>query len=150
MKKIVILSLLFVYALNVNAQQKLNPVKWTFEAVKKSDKQYDIVLTANIEAPWHIYSQFVKKGPVPTSIKFKNNPLVQIKGGAKEIGKLEKHFDKNFGTEIAYFSNKVEFTQVANLKVVSKTKLTGEIEYMVCNDERCLPPTKIPFEVTIQ
>jgi thiol:disulfide interchange protein DsbD len=150
MKKIVILSLLFVYTLNVNAQQKLNPVKWTFEAVKKSDKQYDIVFTANVDAPWHIYSQFVKKGPVPTSIKIKKNAIVQLKGTAKEIGKLEKHFDKNFGTEIAYFSNKVQFVQTVTLRAASKTSLSGEIEYMVCNDERCLPPTKVPFELIIQ
>ena len=135
---------------NSLSAQKLNPVKWTFEAVKKSDKQYDIIFTANVDAPWHIYSQFVKKGPVPTKISIKKNPLVQLNGKIKELGTLEKHFDKNFGSEIAYFSNKVQFIQTAHLKVASKTKLSGEIEYMVCNDERCLPPTKIPFEVIIQ
>jgi len=150
MKRVLLVSLLFVFALNVNAQQKLNPAKWTFEVVKKSDNQYDIVFTANIDAPWHIYSQFVKKGPVPTSIKIKKNALVQLKGMTKELGKLEKHFDKNFGTEIAYFSNKVQFVQSVTLRAASKTSLSGEIEYMVCNDERCLPPTKVPFELIIQ
>jgi thiol:disulfide interchange protein DsbD len=149
MKKIFVICLTVLLAFNVNAQ-KLNPVKWTFEAVKKSDKQYDVVFTANVEAPWHIYSQFVKKGPVPTSIVFKKNALVMVKGPAKEVGKLEKHYDKNFGAEIAYFSNKVQFVQTINLRAASKTSVAGEIEYMVCNDERCLPPTKIPFEVAIQ
>jgi hypothetical protein len=149
MKKITFFLFTLIIGLQLHAQ-KLNPVKWTFEAVKKADKQYDITFTANVDAPWHIYSQFVKKGPVPTSVQIKKNPLVQIKGGVKEIGKIEKKFDKNFGAEIAYFSNKVQFVQSVTLKVASKTKLTGEIEYMVCNDERCLPPTKVPFEVTIQ
>ncbi len=149
MKKIAAFFFSLMMGLQLNAQ-KINPVKWTFEAVKKADKQYDITFTANVDAPWHIYSQFVKKGPVPTSVQIKKNPLVQIKGGVKEIGKIEKKFDKNFGAEIAYFSNKVQFVQSVTLKVASKTKLTGEIEYMVCNDERCLPPTKVPFEVTIQ
>lgn len=149
MKKVFVFLFSILIALSTNAQ-KLNPVKWTFEAVKKGDKQYDINFIAAIDAPWHIYSQFVKKGPVPTSIQIKKNPLVQFKGSVKEIGSLEKKFDKNFGAEIAYFSNKVQFVQSVTLKVASKTKLTGEIEYMVCNDERCLPPTKVPFEVTIQ
>ena len=149
MKKIMLFSLVVLFALNANAQ-RLNPVKWTFESVKKSDKQYNIVFTANVDAPWHIYSQFVKKGPVPTNFVFKKNALVQVKGAAKEIGKLEKHFDKNFGAEIAYFSNKVQFVQTITLKAAVKTNVVGEIEYMVCNDERCLPPTKVPFEVTIQ
>jgi hypothetical protein len=149
MKKIYFFLLVILMTNSLSAQ-KLNPVKWTFEAVKKSDKQYDIIFTANVDAPWHIYSQFVTKGPVPTKLSIKKNPLVQLNGKIKELGTLEKHFDKNFGSEIAYFSNKVQFVQTANLKVASKTKLSGEIEYMVCNDERCLPPTKIPFEVVIQ
>ena len=149
MKKILFFFFSLIILSNANAQ-RLNPVKWSFEAVKKGDKQYDITFTANIDAPWHIYSQFVKKGPVPTSIVVKKNPLVQLKGGVKENGTLEKHFDKNFNAEIAYFSKKVQFVQSVTLKVASKTKLTGEIEYMVCNDERCLPPTKVPFEVAIQ
>jgi len=150
MKRIITVCFLVALSMSAFAQPRLNPVKWTFEAVKKSDKQYDIVFTANVDAPWHIYSQFVKKGPVPTSIIFKKNALVQIKGAAREIGKLEKHFDKNFGAEIAYFSNKVQFVQTINLRSATKTSVSGEIEYMVCNDERCLPPTKIPFEVAIQ
>jgi thiol:disulfide interchange protein DsbD len=149
MKKNLFLFFCLGILFNANAQ-RLNPVKWSFEAVKKGDKQYDITFTANIDAPWHMYSQFVKKGPVPTSVQIKKNPLVQLKGTVKEIGSLEKKYDKNFGAEIAYFSKKVQFVQSVTLKVASKTKLTGEIEYMVCNDERCLPPTKVPFEVTIQ
>ncbi|MEI7588024.1 MAG: protein-disulfide reductase DsbD domain-containing protein [Chitinophagia bacterium] len=149
MKKIGVIFCSLVFVLNVNAQ-KLNPVKWTFEAVKKSDKQYELQITANVESPWHIYSQFVKGGPVPTSISFKANPLLQVKGVAKEIGKIEKKFDKNFNAEIAYFSNKVQFAQLVNLKVASKTKIAGEVEYMVCNDERCLPPTKVAFEIALQ
>ena len=149
MKKGIVFLFLIVAALNTSAQ-KINPVKWTFEAVKKADKQYDITFSASIDVPWHMYSQFVKKGPVPTSVQIKTNPLVQFKGAVKEIGTLEIKFDKNFNADIAYFSNKVQFVQSVTLKVASKTKLTGEIEYMVCNDERCLPPTKVPFEITIQ
>ena len=149
MKKLFVICLSFFFAGTVSAQ-KLNPVKWTFEAVKKADKQYDIILTATIDAPWHIYSQFVKGGPVPTSFKFKANPLVQLKGGTKEVGKLEKKFDKNFNAVIATFANKVQFVQSVQLKVSSKTMVSGTIEYMVCNDEKCLPPTQIPFEVTLQ
>ncbi|MEY4279371.1 MAG: hypothetical protein RL377_1375 [Bacteroidota bacterium] len=148
MKKIYFFLLVILMANSLSAQ-KLNPVKWTFEAVKKSDKQYDIIFTANVDAPWHIYAQF-PKNPVPTKISINKNALVQLSGKIKELGALEKHFDKNLGTEIAYYSNKVQFVQSAKLKVASKTKLTGEIEYMVCNDNRCLPSAKIPFEVVIQ
>ena len=84
MKKIILFFILGCTVFSVSAQ-RLNPVKWTFEAVKKADKQYDVILTANVEAPWHIYSQHVKNGPIPTEIQFKSNPLVQIKGEPKEL-----------------------------------------------------------------
>ncbi len=149
MKKIVV-YILTLLVVGTATAQKLTPVQWSYEAVKKSDKQYDIVISATIESPWHIYSQFVKGGPIPTTFQFKPNPLVQLSGKTKEVGKLEKKFDKNFNAVIATFANKVQFIQTVNLKVASKTKIAGVIEFTVCNDEKCLPPSKIPFEVILQ
>jgi thiol:disulfide interchange protein DsbD len=149
MKKIFFALLIMAFALQGQAQ-KLAPVKWAYQAVKTGDKQYNIVITANVDAPWHIYSQFVKKGPVPTTVQFAKNPLVVLKGTTKEVGKLEKKFDKNFDAVIGSFGGKVQFIQSVTLKVATKTKLTGTIEFMVCNEERCLPPTKQSFEVDIQ
>ena len=49
-----------------------DPVKWTWNATKKSDKVYEITYTAVIEKPWHIYSQTTPKGgPVPTKFIYK-------------------------------------------------------------------------------
>jgi len=148
MKKIIILFCALVFALNVNAQ-KPNPVKWSFTAVKKSDKQYDIVATATIDASWHIYSQFLSGGPIPTHFTFNKNPLIQLAGKTKEKGKLEKMYDKNFKTELSFFSDKVDFVQTVNLKVASKTNLVGMVEYSICNDDRCLPPAKVAFELAL-
>ena len=149
MKKIFLAFLFFGFALQ-SQSQKLAPVKWTYQAVKTGDKKYNIIITANVDAPWHIYSQYVKKGPVPTTVQFAKNPLVVINGSTKEVGNLEKKFDNNFGAVIGSFGGKVQFIQAVTLKVNTKTKLNGTIEYMVCNEERCLPPTKQSFEVDIQ
>ncbi len=149
MKKIFLALLFFGFALQ-SQSQKLAPVKWTYQAVKTGDTKYNIIITANVDAPWHIYSQFVKKGPVPTTVQFAKNPLVVLNGSTKEVGNLEKKFDNNFGAVIGSFGGKVQFIQAVTLKVNTKTKLNGTIEYMVCNEERCLPPTKQSFEVDIQ
>lgn len=130
----------------LNAQIK-NPVLWKYEA-KKNGANYDIIITATIEKPWHIYSQNTGKGgPIPTKITFNSNPLIQIEGTPKETGKLEKVFDKSFNTEVLYYSKTVVFTQKVKLKAAVRTKLSGTIEFMVCDDEQCLPPTKKPFEI---
>ena len=134
--------------MNVHAQ-KPNPVKWTFSAIKKSDKQYEVVASATIDAPWHMYSQFVSGGPMPTTFTFSKNPLIQLAGKTKEKGKLQKMYDKNFKTELSFFSDKVDFIQTVNLKVASKTNLVGVVEYSICTDDRCLPPAKVSFEVAL-
>ena len=149
MKKIFLTLIIALVALE-GQSQKLAPVKWAYQAVKTGDKKYNIIITANVDAPWHIYSQFVKKGPVPTTVQFAKNPLVVLNGSTKEVGKLEKKFDKNFDAVIGSFGGKVQFIQAVTLIVNTKTKLNGTIEYMVCNEERCLPPTKQSFEVDIQ
>ena len=154
MKKIIFLFCIALFAMNLHAQ-KLNPVKWTFEAVKKSDKQYEIIITAAIESPWHIYSQNTPKGgPIPTKININTNPLVTIAAGkAKEVGKQEKILDKNFspkGVEVLFYSDQVQFVQSITLKGAVKTNITGTVEYMVCDDSQCLPPTKKSFDIKIQ
>jgi len=148
MKKLLVLFCSIVFAMNVHAQ-KPNPVKWTFTAIKKSDKQYEVVASATIDAPWHMYSQFVSGGPIPTNFTFSKNPLIQLAGKTKEKGKLQKMYDKNFKTELSFFSDKVDFIQTVNLKVASKTNLVGMVEYSICNDDRCLPPAKVSFEVAL-
>jgi len=149
MKKIIFALIVVMNVLNVNAQPK-NPVSWKYESKKKADGVYELIATATVEKPWHIYSQFTGKGPVPTKFSFKMNPLVTLEGKIAEIGKLEKVNDPNFHSEVAFFSNSVQFVQTAKLKAKATTSVSGTVEYMVCNDEECLPPVKRPFEIKLQ
>jgi hypothetical protein len=76
--------------------------------------------------------------------------LLVISGEPKENGSLKTIHDNNFGVDVKYFGDKVEFVQTVQLKTAAKTSVSGTIDYMVCNDEKCLPPTKQPFEVKLQ
>ena len=38
---------------------------------------------------------------------------------------------------------------VSNFLRTAKTAITGEIEYQVCDDEKCLPPKKVPFTIVL-
>ena len=131
--------------------QEENPVKWTFTAIKIADKSYEVHLTAVIEKGWHIYSQSTPEGgPIPTSIPYSKNPLLNIEGDTKEIGKLEKHFERLFGVEVLQFSNKVDFVQLIKMKADVKTSISGNIKFMTCNDQMCLPPKTVPFTVQLK
>jgi len=149
MKRICTLLLCAVFSLSAAAQPK-DPVSWTYSARKKSNNTYDIVLTATLPKPWHIYSVKSPKGAgMPTTILFRKNPLVSLFGPIRENGKLQSQYDEIFEAEVKYYSTKVEFIQTIVLRGKAKTNITGSIEYMVCDDERCLPPTTRNFEVKL-
>ena len=148
MKKIILGLFLIQFAVAANAQIN-NPVVWTYSAKKIADKTYELHLTASIDGNWHMYSQFTGEGPEPTSISFTPNPLISFDGKVKEVGKLEKSFDKNFNSEQKYFGKKVDFVQKVKIKSAIATVVKGSVTFMVCNDRQCLPPRDVPFTINI-
>jgi hypothetical protein len=150
MKRVTFLIALFFMAATAMAQFK-DPVQWDITATKKSGKTYELKFSATVASPWHIYSQTTPKGgPVPTKISYKTNPLVTLNGSAKEVGALKQVHDQYFNVDVKYFNEKVDFVQTITLKADAKTNVSGTVEYMVCNDQECLPPKKVPFDLKLQ
>lgn len=147
--KVTLLSLLVCMVSAVSMAQSNKEVKWAFSSKKIADKTYEVQLTATVNGNWHIYSQNVGvDGPIPTSFTFTKNPLLTFDGKVEEAGKLIKKNEEVWGGEVRYYENKVVFTQKVKIKG-GKTNLAGKVEYMVCNDEKCLPPAETPFSVAI-
>lgn len=131
--------------------QEQDPVKWSFTAKKINATTYEVRLSAKIENGWHIYSQTTPAGgPVPTEISFAKNPLVKLSGAVKEVGKLEKHFEPLFSVDVRQYSNKVDFVQTVTIKRGVKTSVKGVVEFMVCNDHECLPPSNKSFTIMVK
>ena len=131
--------------------QVKNPVKWSFTTKKINPTSYEVHLTAMLDNGWHLYSQSTPDGgPVPTAIAFTKNPLVTLDGTAKEVGKLEQHFESLFGVDVKQFSRKVDFVQTVKLKAGVKTTLNGTIDFMTCNDHECLPPSTQKFSLELK
>lgn len=153
MKKFFVSLFALILTVSSFAQIK-DPIAWKYEAVKKSGNTYELIITATIPKPWHIYSQNTGKGgPIATTISFKANPLLTLTGKPKEIGKLEKVWDKNFGVkpvEVKYYSNEVQFIQTLTVKADLKTNVSGSVNYMVCDDNQCLAPTTKSFDIKLQ
>jgi len=127
-----------------------SPVRWVFAAKKIADKTYELRLTATVAAPWHIYSQETPEGgPLPTKISFTKNPLVTLESSPQEKGKLIKKFEEVFDVNVLYFDRDAEFVQLVKLKSNVKTRISGSIEFMACNDVQCLPPSQVPFQIEL-
>ena len=150
MKKLVLPLIACLIAFPVMAQ--VNPISWTFTAVKKGDKEYEIQMKANIQDKWHLYSQSQPDDAIaiPTSIKFNPSPLFSTDGKIHEEGKMEKFSDKALGISANQYSGSVVFTQKIKLKAKAKTNVTGSIEYQTCDDKKCLPPKTVNFSIALR
>jgi thiol:disulfide interchange protein DsbD len=145
--------LVFVFILisQVCFSQIQEPVKWNFSVKKITPTTYEVHLAANIDPHWHLYSQSTPDGgPVATVVTFAKNPLVTIDGKVKEIGRMEQKHEPLFGVDVKQFSNKVDFVQVIKLKKPIKTNISGSVEFMVCDDTQCLPPSTQKFSLALK
>ena len=148
MKKIFFL-LAFFALVNSSFAQIHDPVKWSTSVVKISDTEYDLITTATIEAKWHLYSQNVPAdGPIPTSFLFKKSADFKVVGKTSEEKGHTVH-DPVFDMEIKYFENKATFKQRIKINNSKAFKISGEVEFMVCDDSSCLPPTVIDLTFLI-
>jgi len=142
MKKIFFTILTF-FILSTSFAQILNPVQFNYSAIKKGNDLYEVHVKATIQTKWHVYS--VKNpdgGAQATEIKIKNANVI---GATKEKGKLITLFEKEFGVNQKYYENSVDFIQLVKMK--KSDKISGTINYMVCNDRQCLPPKEVEFKI---
>ena len=150
MKKIVALLAVVCITLSAAAQIQ-DPVDWSYSVKKLSADTYTFTATANIEGDWHIYSQTTGKGgPVPTKINFKKNPLITVVGATKEAGKVKQVYDELFKTNVRYIGETATYTQTIKVRAGVKTNISGSVEYRVCDDRQCLPPSKKTFDLKLQ
>ncbi|MBK5214720.1 MAG: thioredoxin family protein [Flavobacteriaceae bacterium] len=143
MKKIYLFLLLASVSLASVQSQILDPVKWSTSIKKISKTEYDLISKATIEVKWHLYSQVVPdNGPLPTNLTFEENSAYKLVGKAKESKGHTVH-DPVFDMVITFFENTATFTQRIKLTGDKGTTVKGEVEFMVCDDTRCLPPSYI-------
>lgn len=141
-----IFTLFTLFTFFTSTAQILNPVSFNYSVVKKGTDLYEVHVKAMIEPKWHIYS--VKNpdgGAQPTEIKIKDAKSI---GAVKEKGKMKTAFEKEFNVNQKYFESSVDFVQLVKIKPGNK-KITGSINYMVCNDRQCLPPKEVEFKIKI-
>jgi len=144
------LSLLFGLTICLHTHaQILKPVTWSYSCKKVSENTYNLFLKAHIEKGWHLYSQHIgENGPIPTSFHFTGNPAYSLTGEVKEKGKAIKIHDPNFQMDVIYFKKEVVFVQrIKLLKAIPS--IDGSLEFMVCDDSKCLPPETKKFTIVL-
>jgi hypothetical protein len=148
MKKIVLAAAVLLMGFAAGAQLK-KPVSWLFSSKKIGDKTYEVRMTATISGNYHMYAQKNSGDVVPITFSFAKNPLLSLQGVVKEVGKLVSKYEEVWKTKVNYYEGKVEFVQVVKSKVAAPVSVKGTLNFMVCNDNQCLPPTDVAFDVKV-
>lgn len=146
MKKLISSIMLALLALVAQAQI-LTPVKWK---IKLDDKggapEKEIVFTATADKGWHLYDMNLPEGgPVSTSFTFETLNGAELIGQTVPSVKPTTVYDEQFAMNLRWYPGTVSFIQKLKITDPAKFKVEGEVEFMACNDETCLPPDQIPF-----
>ncbi len=127
------------------------PVKWQSTVQKISDKEYEVILTADINPGWNIYSKDLGEGgPIPTTIEWEGNGW-QLKGSLIETAdQIVKGKDPLFDyMEVIKLTGQARYRQTFIVDDARKAPLTALIAYMTCDSEKCIADDKelsIAFE----
>lgn len=145
MKKIYSILLFLVLVITAHAQI-LTPVKWDIKLEQTGKPEKEIVFTAMLDAGWHLYDMDLPEGgPVSTSFTFEKIKGVELVG--KPIASVAPTtvYDELFSMNLRWYADKVSFKQKIKVTDPAKFNLVGEVEFMACNDETCLPPDRVEF-----
>lgn len=150
MKKIFSLLLITLSLLTGLEAQIYDPIKWETSVEKVSDSTYNLVTTATLQSGWHLYAQTVPDGgPIPTTFSYKTDSNFSLIDKTTEPAGIEID-DKVFEMRIKFFKNEAVFKQLVKINNPDLSVIKGEVEFMVCDDKNCLPPTIQELEFKIK
>ncbi len=133
---LLVLALLAAFAM---ADDK---IKWSAKLASgeaKPGAQVTVLLNADIEAGWHLYSIVPSKASnIPTTIGVE--APAKLNGQVTE-GKPVLKYDANFEAEVQYFENHAEYKVPVTLGPDGKANLT--VRFQTCNDRTCIPPKTV-------
>lgn len=144
MKHLITLCVAFLFLNSLSAQ--LQPVKWTAEAEKISDTEYNIVYSAIIDDHWHLYSQHLPEGgAIPTEFSYSEDALgkdFKLIGETLESESITK-FDKVFEMDLTFFDYSATFTQKIEVINPNLSTITSEVDFQACDDKQCIFDSQI-------
>ncbi len=147
-KLLLAVTAMFLFSVGAKAQIESH-VTWAFAAKKTSATEATVLIRATIDKGWHVYSQNVKEGgPVKTSFTFDPSKEYTLVGKTIEPTPINR-YEKAFSMNVGFFENSVVFQQKIKLKAKATT-VTGKLEFMTCNDTKCLPPDEVKFSIPVK
>lgn len=142
------LLILFALVAHVVSGQIFEPVTWSHELKITGKTTGEVIHKATIEDKWHLYGMNIpQNGPRPTRIVYETMTNAEKDGDIVAKSKLLEVFDKSFDMKLSWYAKEAIFVQKVKFKDATQVKIQGYVEYMACDDERCLPPVQDEFSL---
>lgn len=147
MRSYFLLPIALIFFQSLGFSQIVTPVKWTYHAETIDAETAELIFEAKIDDGWAIYSQYLESddGPIRTSFNFEDGAHFAKEGKTEETGNRKEAYDKLFEMNLIKFTKVAKFTQRVKIADFSKP-IKGYLEFMTCDETRCLPPDDMDFE----
>jgi hypothetical protein len=133
MNKLRITIFLVTLLPGVMMAQALKPIKWTCTIEDKKAGEATLVIKANIEKEWHIYSQFTPDGgPLSTVFTFDKNDCYSLVEKVTEP-KAHEEYDSTFQVKVLTLDGNPVFRQKIKFSKEDCT-ITGKVEGQACKE----------------
>ncbi len=144
------LSLLFFLIASSVSGQVYNPVEWS-TTITQEGEIATLSINATIEDKWHLYATKLPSddGPIATEVKFIESEYFTLLDGVIE-SEYETAFDPIFGMDVSFHSKSASFSQKIKITSTEDLTLNATLYFMVCDDEKCLPPEELDFTFDVK
>ncbi len=147
MKRLFSIFAIALACCTVSVAQMAEPVHFSVSHKVTEKGQLLLSFSGKIDEGWHVYgSNFAEGGPTVASITLDKCEGLKPMGGLKTQGRVHRGMDAMFGMEVETVEGSVTFTQayeITSQKYVAK----GYLTYGACNDENCIPPSDVEFDI---
>lgn len=151
---LMVLALIGVWPSLAQPRGAAQHVTWSVVANPKAVQPGELVqltFSGTIGAGWKMYA--VDSPPPSRGVRLH---LDDFPDGIAQQGDVwqaepKEGYDPNFKKDVRYFEGHAEVGITLGLSddVTAGAKVVeGQVEYMICNDRMCLPPTRTPFSAT--
>lgn len=146
-KRIFFATILALFVTSLSFAQIVNPVEWKKTISLNEDKTSGkITFVASVKPGWHFYGMTMPQGgPHATRFNFTKVNGVELVGSVQPSRQAVEKVDEVFNLMLSWWDSDVSFTQDFKCLGNGAVDISGEIEFMACNDRSCTPVNREEF-----
>lgn len=125
-------------------------VRWTFQIKDRNDKEFDLIVTADIADGWRIGAATSKPAicMLPSEFVFKNTEYYELVGSTRNLSSPKIEYDELFKENVSYFSGKASLAQTFRKKKEGRFPIAGVFSCQIVTDAgNSMAPEEIDVEM---